>query len=152
MEQTWRALLAWFIQDTQEKRRVAAALGINPSTLSRWVNGKMKPRIYHIKQLPALFPRYQKPLKLLLSLEYTDLFPPESKESAFIPGVFQDEVLRMLAFGDPELCTNTILSMGLNHLHIQINPSQHLDHHLFVYRCSPPSSKIQTIYEAFHLI
>jgi hypothetical protein len=49
---SWRELLGKIIADSHERQRIANMLGVNPITLTRWVNNESKPRPQNLRQLP----------------------------------------------------------------------------------------------------
>ena len=59
---TWRELLGSIIQDPQERRRLANELGVNPVTLTRWVNSESSPRSQSIQRLLNALPQHRKAL------------------------------------------------------------------------------------------
>ncbi len=70
---TWRDLLRRLTEHPAERQRVAAALGVAPSTVTRWVEGLSEPRLQNLTRLPEVFPAYQ---SLLTELIQADLTPP----------------------------------------------------------------------------
>lgn len=55
--QNWRELLAESIKNPQEKQRIAAALGVNPLTLMRWIRNESVPRGHHMQRLYEILPK-----------------------------------------------------------------------------------------------
>ncbi len=61
----WQSLLGEAIADPQEKQRLATELGINVTTLDRWVRGQSAPRLHNLLSLvqhishPAFLPALQ---------------------------------------------------------------------------------------------
>lgn len=47
----WRELLGNFINDPQEKQRIAKELGVRPITLTRWVTNESEPRPQNLRRL-----------------------------------------------------------------------------------------------------
>lgn len=73
---TWRDLLAEIIRDPHEKQRIAAALGVNQVTPSRWASGLSRPRSQHHKKLLDAIPaRHQQEFAELFAVDY-----PTSRE------------------------------------------------------------------------
>ena len=92
--QTWRARLAEIIQSPQERRRIAAALGVNPLTLTRWIRNEATPR-GHLQQrlleiVPQLHPFLAEELGTPPSL-------PEEVSPNAIPITFYNHVLDLYA-------------------------------------------------------
>jgi hypothetical protein len=48
---SWRELLGKIIADSHERQRIANMLGVNPITLTCWVNNESKPRPQNLRQL-----------------------------------------------------------------------------------------------------
>jgi len=98
--QTWRTVLADILKRPGERQRIARALGINPLTLTRWVQSQADPRPRYLHQLLTILPEQQTVLRSLLAQEFpevtlgtntTDEVPQE------IASLFYAEVLQMLA-------------------------------------------------------
>ena len=70
---TWRDFLGSIIQDPQERRRLANELGINPVTLTRWVNNESSPRSRSIQRLLTALPQHRKALLELLLDDFEGL-------------------------------------------------------------------------------
>src|SRR5215467_10952233 len=96
---TWRELLGSIIQDARERRRLANDLGVNPVTLTRWVNGESSPRSQSIQRLLNALPQHRKALLDLLLDEFGGLIAETEDtliEDSFykIPSEFYIRVLR----------------------------------------------------------
>src|SRR5579872_3391419 len=95
----WRVALGKIIADSQEQQRVANALGINPATLDRWVNGSNNPRQHNLRGLIRALPEQREELLPLIYLEFPDLEIDSSEDtgqhdtSAIIPPEFYMRVL-----------------------------------------------------------
>ena len=72
---TWRDLLARIINDPQEKRRIADALGVNPTTLVRWVRGDATPRQQSLQGLLEVVPQYRARLLPLIAQAFDEFSP-----------------------------------------------------------------------------
>ena len=66
---TWREQLGIHIKTTEERRRVANQLGVNPLTLTRWANNESSPHKRSLQKLLTILPAYQTELIELLSDE-----------------------------------------------------------------------------------
>ncbi len=94
--ENWRALLRNVLSKTQEKQRVADLLGVSPVTLSRWINGEVRPRPQSLLPLLNALPEHRVALLPLLKAEYGDAFDelgivddtPEEIPSSFYQRVF----------------------------------------------------------------
>ncbi len=150
---TWRDLLGSIIQDPQERQRLANESGVNPVTLTRWVNKEATPRSQSLHRLLEALPQHRKALLELIVKEFQG-FTIEAEDALTeglpqkIPGEFYVRVLRtralipkVLRFGS--LC-DLILQQGLE----QLDP-QRLGLAIVVARCMPPSreGKIRSLRE-----
>ncbi len=67
---SWRELLGEIIADSHERQRIAHMLGVNPITLTRWVNNESKPRPQNLRQLLDALPEYHSLLLELIATEF----------------------------------------------------------------------------------
>src|SRR5579863_7223805 len=56
---SWRDLLKVIINDTHEKQRIAAELGLNPITLVRWTTQETDPRPQNLRRLLDAIPQHR---------------------------------------------------------------------------------------------
>jgi transcriptional regulator with XRE-family HTH domain len=140
--QTWRDLLAEIIQNPEEKRRVANALGVNPLTLTRWLHGESVPRLHNLRRLLESFPDQRARFLPLIINEFSEFslasgeFSPAPVKS--IPVTFYSYVLNLSSVIPSEqrfwsIC-NTVLHEALG----QLDPG-HLGLQLSVIQCHAPS-------------
>ncbi len=95
--ENWRALLKSALGRTQEKQRVADILGVSSVTLTRWLNGDVKPRPQNLLPLLNALPEHRVALLPLLRAEYGEALDemgfiddtPEEIPSNFYQRVFQ---------------------------------------------------------------
>lgn len=140
--QTWRTVLADILKRPGERQRIARALGINPLTLTRWVQSQSDPRPHYLHQLLTILPEQQTVLRSMLAQEFpevtlgtnaTDEGPQE------IASRFYAEVLQMLASSPltPDLWSvrKRILQQALE----QLDPGQR-SITITLLRCVPPST------------
>ena len=66
---TWREQLGIHIRTPEERKRVANQLGVNPLTLTRWVNNESSPHKRSLQKLLSLLPSHQAELTELLRYE-----------------------------------------------------------------------------------
>ena len=63
------------IEDSQERRRIAEELGVNPITLRRWALGNSNPRMDHISPLITIIPpEFRQMFTSSLLVDYGDSF------------------------------------------------------------------------------
>src|SRR5690348_11138588 len=121
-DKTWRDLLAEIIHSAHEKQRIAAALGINPVTLSRWATNQSRPRPQHHKKLLDAIPAERRQ-------EFAELFAaefPVKREDAAaeqseepvdeIPSAFYSRVFSAYTSTPRELRMSSILSLILQQM------------------------------------
>jgi GAF domain-containing protein len=77
---TWRDLLRMLTVNPAERERVAAALGVHPYTITRWIEGLSQPRPQYLSKLPDLFPDYRQALTEQLQIELFPGLPPPAAE------------------------------------------------------------------------
>lgn len=99
--ENWHALLKSVINTTQEKQRIADILGVSLTTLTRWLNGDVRPRLQSLRPLLDALPEHRSTLLSLFKMEYGDVFDEmgivdEALEE--IPSSFYERVLH--AYGE----------------------------------------------------
>ena len=126
---TWRELLGSIIQDPQERRRLANELGVNPVTLTRWVNGESSPRSQSIQRLLNALPQHRKALHDQLLDEFGGLISePEdtlTEDSlSKIPSEFYIRVLRTRATIPQVLRFSSLCDLILQQALEQLDPNR----------------------------
>ena len=96
--QTWRELLGQCLTSGQEKERIASLVGVNPLTLTRWVNDEAKPRLSNIHRLLDALPKYRSQFLELLP----DDLKPVFDEAKGLDGVGKSLVVDQSTHGEPE--------------------------------------------------
>lgn len=95
---TWQELLAELIADVQEKKRLAAALSVQPITLKRWVEGTACPRERNMLRLVSILPPDLSGMFLrLVQADFPHLVPPETpmlSKAEGIPSEFYAQILQ----------------------------------------------------------
>lgn len=150
---TWREFLEELIQNSQERQRVANELGINPMTLTRWMNNESKPRPHNLHRLLAVFPQHRDALLQLLALEFPE-FSSSAKDEATadqtigIPSEFYARVLTTYATTSKYRLFWSISNLVLQQALGQLDPN-HLGMALTVAQCMPPSqgNKVHSLRE-----
>jgi|SRR5947209_4484723 len=140
--QTWRDLLAEIIQNPDEKRRIANALGVNPITLTRWVHGESVPRLHSLHRLLEIVPDQRARFLPLIVKEF-GAFSPASAEFSpapvkSIPVTFYSYVLNLSSTVSPEQRFWSICNAVLHEALSQLDPG-HLGLQLSVIQCHTPS-------------
>src|SRR5271157_1982543 len=151
---TWRDLLGSVIQDPQERRRIANELGINPVTLTRWVNKEASPRPQSLQRLLKILPQHRKVLLELLVNDFEG-FAAEPEDALTedlqhkIPSEFYNRVLRTRATIPKVLRFSSLCDLILQQALEQLDP-QRLGLAIIVVRCMLPSQegKIRSLRES----
>jgi len=153
---TWRNFLGSIIQDPQERQRLADLneLGVNPVTLTRWVNKEASPRSQSLHRLLKALPQHRKVLFELIVKEFEG-FTAEAQDALTedlehkIPGEFYVRVLRTRALIPKVLRFGSLSDLILQQALEQLDP-QRLGMAIIVARCMPPSSdgKIRSLRES----
>lgn len=121
-DRTWRDLLAEIIHNTREKQRLASALGVNPITLSRWVNNQSRPRPqHHRKLLDAIPAEHRQEFAELFAVEFAvkqEAATTEQSEEAVdeIPSAFYGRVFSAYTSTPRDLRMTSILSLILQQM------------------------------------
>jgi hypothetical protein len=175
MEQftTWRAYLGQRISDTQEKQRLADAMGVNSITLTRWAStGKRLPAVgkdrerrprpqrQSLRKLVEALPADDR-AKVIASIlqEFPDLteedFLPRvlACEPLAIPTTCYEEVLEASALLSGPLRMITIFDHLLDYALLQLD-SERLGISAIVVRCNKPLSsegKVRSLREQFRM-
>ena len=136
---TWRELLAEIIKNPQEKGRIAAALGVHPLTLTRWVRSIATPRQNHLHRLFEAVPE----LRPRLADELDVLSPPSADVSQHaIPVPFYSHILDLYTTSPDGLRLWSICTAILQEAGKQL-ASSHVGLDISVVRClAPPQGSI----------
>jgi len=141
---TWRELLGSIIQDPQERRRLANELGVNPVTLTRWVNSESSPRSQSIQRLLNALPEHRKALHDHLLDEFGGLItePDDTLTEdslSKIPSEFYIRVLRTRATIPQVLRFSSLCDLILQQALEQLDPNRK-GIAATVVRCMPPAA------------
>ncbi|HEX9132148.1 MAG TPA: GAF domain-containing protein [Ktedonobacteraceae bacterium] len=146
---TWRDLLGIVIQDPQERRRIANELGVNPVTLTRWVNKEASPRPQSLQRLLKVLPQHRKALLELVANEFEGFATDAEDSLHMIPSEFYIRVLHTLATIPQVLRFSSLCDLILQQALEQLDP-QRLGLAIIVVRCMLPSQegKIRSLRES----
>jgi len=141
----WREFLGKYINNIQERQRIANELNVSPVTLTRWGNGVSNPRPQNLRHLLHAIPQHRSQLVALINEEYPDLVlslsdDQEKDASQEIPGELYVNVMHAYATLPQALrfwgLSNLILLQALG----QLDPNQ-LGLAVSLVQCMPPSSQ-----------
>ena len=138
--QTWRELLGQCLTSGQEKERIASLVGVNPLTLTRWVNDEAKPRLSNIHRLLDALPKYRSHFLELLPDDLKPIFD-EAKDldgAHEIPTPFYTSVLNAFTTTAPALRFRAICDLILLQALQQLDPNR-VGIEITVVRCMPPA-------------
>ncbi|GAC1475629.1 MAG: hypothetical protein PVS3B1_28610 [Ktedonobacteraceae bacterium] len=139
----WREALRAYIQDVQQRQRIALALGVHPLTLVRWASRVSTPRPQHLRDLPNFLPEQRDMVLQSILEEFPSLREPHYKEHmhGLAPAPITDlnhKILRILSVISPvmrfEVLCENILAEAVGTL----DPHKH-GIALLVARCMPPA-------------
>ena len=94
--QRWRTLLAEIIKSPQERKRIAAALGVNPLTLKRWIRNEATPRGPLQQRLREVVPQLH---PFIAEAFDSHSFPPAEAPPDVIPIIFYPDRAIWLKLG-----------------------------------------------------
>jgi hypothetical protein len=149
---SWRDLLKSVIKDPQERERIAAELGKNAVTLTRWSTGESQPRQQHLRQLLRALPIDLRDQFVALVQQEdpsfrNEAFPdsPSHLDPDFLRGVW-----KMRAETSHVLLFWTLCKHVLQHALRQLDP-QHVGMSITVVQCMPPAhdGTIKSLREVF---
>ncbi len=149
--QSWRELLGKFLQDPRERSRIAAELGVNPLTLTRWVSGESSPRSQNLQALLRALPQYREFLLESIPEEFGQLFNEAVvKEDALqeIPAAFYARIFSAYAELPDILRSWSICDLILQQALQQLDPNR-VGIEITVVRCMFPSEgqKVRSLRE-----
>jgi transcriptional regulator with XRE-family HTH domain len=147
---SWRDLLKEILAHPGERERLAIEMGVNPLTLTRWINGETVPRQQSLQLLlQAVSAEHRASLLALLQHEYPGLAPSSPVSSADpLSFEFVRTVLEARATTPHPLRFWTITRRVLQHALRQLDPHRE-GLAITVVSCMPPASsgKIQSLRE-----
>ena len=149
--QTWRDLLGKILKDPREQARIAAELGVNPVTLTRWVNGESTPRSQNLQALLRALPSYRTMFLELIPKEFGHIIDEVAiKEDApqEIPAAFYARIFHAHAELPDILRSWSICDLILLQALLQLDPNR-VGMEITVVRCMPPSQgqKVRSLRE-----
>lgn len=138
---SWRDLLKEMIRDPERRERLAAEVGVNAATLTRWSTGERAPRPGNIRSLLHALPSPEQDQFRKLYEEESGPFPPSLNEEApaEIEYKFILEVLETRSRTSDIHRFWAISHLVLQHALRQLDPEQR-GMAIWVVRCMPPPS------------
>ncbi len=143
---TWREQLGIRIRTTEERRRIANQLGVNPLTLTRWANNESSPHKHSLQKLLTFLPSHQAELVELLQQEAN----PESavEEHSHVSLSLYTSVLNAYTTTHPTLLFWSISQLILRHALTHVVTGEGAIE-ISVAQCMPPAhtGKIRSLRE-----
>lgn len=140
----WRVLLDSLIQNRTERERIAAQIGVNAVTLSRWASGETSPRQQNLRHLVQAVPeQHRARLHALLEEDRPSLALDERhREDARleIPFQFFNTVLTTRAVSSPLHVFWVIIHQILQHALLQLDPYRQ-GMKITIVQCMPPGEE-----------
>ncbi len=143
---TWREQLGIHIRTPEERKRVANQLGVNPLTLTRWVNNESSPHKSSLQKLLSLLPSHQAELVELLRNEVTTEVIMENHSSVSLS--LYTSVLNAYTTAHPTLLFWSISQRILQHMLTHVATGEGTIE-IMVAQCMPPArtGKIHSLHE-----
>jgi len=147
----WSVVLQGIIKSTNERQRLASALGVTHMTLLRWANGESRPQRAHLIHLiQAVHPSHRSELLDALEQQYPEIQTWLIEDSSDqIPSDFFSQVLNVRTMTTESLLFWRISDMVLKQALEQLDPN-HLGMAIKLIQCMPPISpqnKIRSLRE-----
>lgn len=140
---SWRDLLKVIINDTHEKQRIAAELGLNPITLVRWTTQETDPRPQNLRRLLDAIPQHRdQMLELIRDEEGFEEFSIAGLDdsSKDIPAFFCTSIFAARATTNDSMRYRTTCTMVLQQALGQLDPDR-TGMSITVVRCMPSRDK-----------
>jgi hypothetical protein len=140
---SWTSVLRNIISSYNERQRIATALDITATTLSRWANAEYKPRRFElIRLLHIVQPQHRRELLEALEEEYPDVndwLLDDAAAAGSITSDFFAQVLNVRTTTTESLLFWRISDMVLKKALDELDPNQ-LGMSVELIQCMPPSS------------
>lgn len=140
-KQTWRSLLGEIIRSPHERQRMAEALGVNPLTLTCWIENTSSPRPDSLHRLLHILPIQQDVFRALVVEEFPDLFADEGEletKPDMISSAFYAQVVEALVETPEQIRFWSVCNLVLNQIMKHFDSSGRSTIVLFL-QCFPPS-------------
>ncbi|HEV2581882.1 MAG TPA: GAF domain-containing protein [Ktedonobacteraceae bacterium] len=140
---TWLDLLREVIENSAERQRIAGILGVNPVTLTRWIEKRARPRAQNRQKLIDAMPAHMRQeFATLLAQE----FPEEMRRSteaeedpiADIPSAFYARTFDAYTSTPPSLRSSSIITIILQQMLAHLDVEQE-GLFISVIRCTRPA-------------
>lgn len=140
--QSWRTVLGTFIKEPQQRQKIASELGVDPITLTRWVEKKSNPRLESLRRLLSILPQQRALLLPLIGQEFPEISSEVSEGDALseaVPPAFYQEVLSRLSSLPQNKVVWPTCQLILRQAFEHLDP-QHRSVAVFITQCIPPAA------------
>ncbi len=134
---TWREQLGIHIRTPEERKRVAHQLGVNPLTLTRWVNNESSPHRRSLQKLLTLLPSFETELIDLLHDETVSKSVPQEERTHVLLPLYTN-VLNAYTTTHPTLLFWSISRLILQHALLHLGTGK-APLEITVVQCMPPT-------------
>jgi hypothetical protein len=140
---SWRELLDSIIRVRADRDRIAASMGINPVTLTRWASGESTPRMQNLRYLLSAIPaEHREAFQVLLEEDQPVLLFEEGvvdNTETEIPFQLINTILTTRETSSVHHISWVIIHQVLRNALLQLDPQQ-LGINITFIRCMPPGS------------
>ncbi len=133
---TWREQLSISIRNSEERKRIAHQVGVNPLTITRWAKNESFPHKQSLQKLLTILPECQEGLKELSGDEEQKEQLAEVDATSILP--LYTQVLNAYSLTPPTLLFWSISQLILQHALSQL-ATGHNAVEIVVAQCTPPS-------------
>jgi hypothetical protein len=148
--QTWQELLRNVTNDPFEHQRIAKEMGVNPITLTRWINRTSVPRLANLRPLLDAMPQHRQKMLPLLQKDFPKFSlenPLDEEIAADIPAVFYANIMNVYTTSPPILRSSAICITIFQQMLRHLDPLK-LGLKVVVCLCMPPvgGEKVHSLY------
>lgn len=139
--QSWRTVLGTLIKEPRQRQKIASELGVDPTTLTRWVEKKSSPRLESLRHLLSILPQQRALLLPLIGQEFPEISSGVSEGDALseaVPPAFYQEVLSKLSSLAQNQAVWPTCQLILHQAFEHLDP-QHRSVAIFITQCIPPA-------------
>ena len=141
--QTWREMLGILVNENQDVQQVAMEVGVNPMTITRWINGISTPRPNNLRQLPEVVPaRYREQFIMLLQKEFSGFSLEKNQVESVVPEIpsaFYASVVNVATTSPQVLRSSSICTSVLQQILRHLDP-QKKGLQALIIECMPSAS------------
>ncbi len=139
--QSWRSVLGSLIRDSSQKQKISSELGVDPLTLTRWVEKKSNPRLAKLRRLLKILPEQRALLLPSIVQEFPDIADGSGEEilPEEIPSAIYKQVLSRISTFPNNQGVWSLCDLILHQAFEQLDP-QHRGVCVFLTQCVRPTA------------